>query len=479
MEKEKSSITGLMWLVATYYFLQGMGGNPGLHSQALELFLKKSLLLNPMGQASFFFIITIPWMIKPLYGMISDFLPIFGYRRASYFVIASILSVIAYVLVVLFGYSYLNVVILLTISSVGFAFSDVLCDAVMVEKGQPLNATDKLQSAQWAAISVASVILMFSGGYIAQYLSLQTAVLLSLVFPICVLLVTIFFLKEKKAISVEDSAKKAWQGLKAAFKMKAIWGCAIFIFVFYLCPSFGTALYNYQIDKLKFTQVNIGHIRTVGSIGFLLGVLFFMAICGESSKKKNFIVAWLIKQYNRCGAVIENIFRRWFETLRLSRWRGLASVVFVIVATIEMLFIIISSCLYGLYMMLVVELTNKLREIVKNKLLPLIIITAIFTTLAYLFYYNLTSAFIIEASTAFVGAMAFVGILVIAARVCPKYAEGTVFALLMSVSNLGKGVANIIGGHLYEVVGYHWLVAISAISVACTWFLLPLVRSNK
>jgi hypothetical protein len=31
----------------------------------------------------------IPWLIKPIYGLISDFVPLFGQRRKSYFVLTS------------------------------------------------------------------------------------------------------------------------------------------------------------------------------------------------------------------------------------------------------------------------------------------------------------------------------------------------------------------------------------------------------
>ena len=36
-----------------------------------------------------------PWVVKPLYGFISDTVPIFGYRRRSYLIICGILGEIA------------------------------------------------------------------------------------------------------------------------------------------------------------------------------------------------------------------------------------------------------------------------------------------------------------------------------------------------------------------------------------------------
>ena len=33
-----------------------------------------------------------PWMVKPLYGFLSDTLPIFGYRRRSYLIVCGLLG---------------------------------------------------------------------------------------------------------------------------------------------------------------------------------------------------------------------------------------------------------------------------------------------------------------------------------------------------------------------------------------------------
>ena len=58
------------------------------------------------------------------------------------------------------------------------------------------------------------------------------------------------------------------------------------------------------------------------------------------------------------------------------------------------------------------------------------------------------------------------------ARICPKGKEATVFALITSVLNLGMFLSNVVGGKLYDWVGYGWLVVISG---AATLLCLPLI----
>ncbi len=200
----------LMFLMAVYYFLQGMGGNPGLYTQALQKFLKEILGYGPTQAAAFGAILIIPWSIKPLYGMISDFFPIFGLRRKSYFILTGLLSAAAYFSLSFLYPSYSVVLAALFVCAICFAFSDVLCDAVMVEKGQPINATDRLQSVQWAAIGVAGIIIAFSKGYIAQYLSLSQALLLSAIFPFIMVIFTIAALDESKVKSSKEASLQAW-----------------------------------------------------------------------------------------------------------------------------------------------------------------------------------------------------------------------------------------------------------------------------
>ena len=56
-------------------------------------FLLKNVLGLTATQAAYLGAITlIGWAIKPLWGIISDFFPILGYRRKSYLVVTTLLA---------------------------------------------------------------------------------------------------------------------------------------------------------------------------------------------------------------------------------------------------------------------------------------------------------------------------------------------------------------------------------------------------
>ncbi len=387
-----------MFLVGAFYFLQGTGGNPGIYTQSLQKFLKEAWGFSPTQSAAFLALLVIPWMIKPLYGFISDFFPIFHLRRKSYFILVG--SVAAASLAALFwlDLSPRTLSLLLVISSVCFAFSDVLCDALMVEKGRPLNATDRLQAAQWGAISLAGILVALSKGYIAEYLTLPQAFLLAVPFPLLMVALSVTALEEQRMESAAQAAQLAWNGLKRAMRLRPLWALAFFLFLYNCNPNLGNVLYYYEKDVLKFSDVLVGYVDTVNNAGFLIGTVLFGAIAKRLSHEA---------------------------------------------------------------------------------LLRVIIASGVLSNLLYLFFKDDVTAIAVTGIASIIAVGAFLGTLTIAAKICPKFAEGTVFALLMSVTNAGTQLGSIIGSALYETVGYSTLVLIGAGFTACMWFFLPLARERN
>lgn len=64
--------------IMVVYFVQGA---LGLARLATTYFFKDELHLAPAEVAALSGLFTLPWVFKPLYGFLSDGLPVFGYRR--------------------------------------------------------------------------------------------------------------------------------------------------------------------------------------------------------------------------------------------------------------------------------------------------------------------------------------------------------------------------------------------------------------
>jgi predicted MFS family arabinose efflux permease len=389
-----------MWLMFAYYFFQIMGGNPGLHAQALDKYLVDDLALNATSKATFDFIITLPFMIKPLWGILTDFFPIFGYRRKSYFFISGVLAAIVcfFVWGLPSAPSFMALAILFTFFTISIAMADVVCDGTMVEKGNPLNASDKLQSAQWIAAGAAGIIVALSKGYIAQYIPLQHAILFSVGFPIAAVLLTLFCLREKRVKDLGIARKDALLGLKQALRSKTLWCCALFLFLWNVSPNLGSVFYIYEKKVLLFSEVLIGYIDTAGSVGSIIG-------CAT------FILFW-----------------------------------------------------------------NKINRYLLFKIL---VVAGTLSTLSFLFLRDAGSAFVIITASSFISGVAQIAVLSLAAKACPKNAEALVFASLMSVINFGSKGGEIMGGVVYDHIGYDTLIYIGAVATLAMWLFLPLIREKR
>jgi Na+/melibiose symporter-like transporter len=274
-------------LFGVVYFAQGMWYLP---NQTITIVLKDRGL--SAGQVADFGLITIvPWFIKPLYGLLSDFVPLFGRRRQSYFLVTSALAGCAGLLLAwgnwittgqiwtfdVFGLTFTLVegVALFTVMALGLAFTDVLTDAMMVESGRPVGLTGAFQSVQWACITLASVLVGEIGGQLAESRSLRTAFLLAACFPLMSLSMGATFVRETPARANKAAFLETWQAIRAALRSREIWVVAGFIFFFWFSPSFGPAFLYYQTDILMFSQQFIGRLAALGAVSGVVGALVY------------------------------------------------------------------------------------------------------------------------------------------------------------------------------------------------------------
>jgi len=119
------------------------------------------------------------------------------------------------------------------------------------------------------------------------------------------------------------------------------------------------------------------------------------------------------------------------------------------------------------------------RRVPLKRLINVSIGVGVAGTLAYLLYRDAWSAVVIEVVFGCVGMLTQLAFLDLAAKACPRRVEATFFALLMAVFNAGSQSSQVVGGHLYDWLGYTALVLISTAFTAAGWFLVPLVKIDR
>src|SRR5215470_4601145 len=96
LSPDRRAIRRLMLFFGIVYVVEGLGQTGGLIAQPLTYFLKEFHGWTPVEVTAFLTLFNLPWVIKPLYGAVSDFVPLFGYRRKTYLILANVVAIGAF-----------------------------------------------------------------------------------------------------------------------------------------------------------------------------------------------------------------------------------------------------------------------------------------------------------------------------------------------------------------------------------------------
>lgn len=390
-------IVQLSLFFAAIYFVQGIAEpGAGIASQPIFFLLKDVLRLTAAQAATFLAIVSVAWNVKPLYGLLSDFFPLFGYRRKSYLLLTTGLAAAGWFLL---GsqdtYRYVPTLVILMVCGLGLAFSDVLCDAVMVETGKPLSMTGRFQAIQWGAINTASILAGIGGGWLSAQASYPRTFLLVSVFPLISLTAAALCLREARARYDRELVRETARAVHSAIGSRPLWVAAAFIFLWNFSPSFGVPLEYHLVDRLGFSKLFLGTLDSLGSAAAILGAVIFGKIC---------------------------------------------------------------------------------RRMPLRRLLNLSVAIGVASTFAYWGLVGRWSAVALTLGSGMISMIASLTTYDLAARSCPDRAEGTFFAALMSIANIGTAGSALLGGWLYEWLGLRPLILVSGLATAACWLIVPLIR---
>jgi len=259
-------------LAALGHFSQGIASLAG---QPLYYYLREHLGISVSTIMLIGSLTNLPWMLKPLYGFASDLWPILGYRRKSYIFLSAIISSVMALVIGLSPIVSLSVLIaFLFLYAVGQAGDNVGTNGLVIEQGVKDGSVGRLQSVQWASIGVATVLTGVLGGYISEKFDYHLAYLIIAIFPASIAILALS-LKEDK---VQLSQKKDKLHIKEFFvklKNRQLILSAVFLFLFWFSPSFGTPLMDKMRGTLHFSKIWIGWLDTIGSIFGIVGALLY------------------------------------------------------------------------------------------------------------------------------------------------------------------------------------------------------------
>ncbi|MHC5615630.1 MAG: folate/biopterin family MFS transporter [Nostoc sp.] len=415
LSKVKDSLTQKIFLgnepnaeliaILTVYFVQGI---LGLSRLAVSFFLKDELLLSPVQVSALLGIVFLPWMIKPVFGFISDGLPIFGYRRRPYLILSGILGSVSWVSLATIVHTTWAATLAIALSSLSVAMSDVIVDSLVVERarGESQAKAGSLQSLCWGAAAIGGLITAYFSGLLLQYFTTRTVFGITALFPLIVSGVAWLIAESPVNKDAKDSnhpnslsIKHQLGQLRQAISQKSIWLPTAFIFIWQATPNADSAFFFFSTNELHFEPEFLGRVHLVTSFASLAGV-------------------WIFQRYLK--SIPFRVIFAWSTVL---------------------------SSILGMTMLLLVTHTNRLLNIDDH-------------------WFSLGDSLILSV----MGKIAFMQVMVLAARLCPSGVEATLFALLMSVFNSAATVSQALGALIT-----YWL-GITATNFESLWILVVITN---
>jgi MFS family permease len=276
-----------MWFFAIVYAVEGIGqAGAGILGQPITYYLKQVMGWDPVHVSAAFAALDIPWIIKPLWGAISDFVPLFGYRRRTWLVAANLLGVGAFAWVAILGGGTLLIPALI-VTALAMAVSSTLCGALLVETGQKHDGSAAFVNQQWLWFNIAQMIAVLTAGWLIEVLSpseaLRVSAWIAAAAPLAII-GSVWLIEEEPARIDLASLKVRFTALMAAFRTRNMYLVMGFLFLYYFSPSFGTPLYFLMTDQLHFSQGFISVLTSIGAGGWIVGGLLHRLVLRRLSQ---------------------------------------------------------------------------------------------------------------------------------------------------------------------------------------------------
>ncbi|MFM7612679.1 MAG: folate/biopterin family MFS transporter [Synechococcales cyanobacterium] len=349
------------------YLVQGI---LGLARLAVSFFLKDEMALSPTQVSAMLGIAALPWVVKPLFGFISDGLPIAGYKRRPYLILSGVLGMAAWVAMAVLVQTPTQALIAMALGSLAVAVSDVIVDSLVVERvrTESISASGTLQSLCWGSTAVGGILTAYFSGSLLEQYSSRGVFAITAIFPMIVAFSAIFIdespvMESSSWQQIRNQLNQLW----GAVRLRSIWLPTSFVFIWQATPNAESAFFFFTTNELGFQPEFLGRLRLVTSLASLIGV-------------------WA--------------FQRWFKVVPFR-------VIFI--------WTTIVSAGLGMSMLLLVTHLNRSMGISDE-------------------WFSIGDNLVLTV----MGQIAYMPVLVLAARLCPPGVEASLFALLMSICNLAS-----------------------------------------
>lgn len=406
------------------------------------MYLYSSLGVDAVTMQRHITIISIPFIMKPILGVISDLIPICGYHKLPYMTIALFMGTIASALIpFLWSYNIFLLTFLLFIIFVQLAVIDLLIEAKYVEKQNEFK--EKASDIQTFVImgrSIGTFISIATIGIILSYLDTQWIYMICVPFMIINFIPIIFnWVDDRKNNNYNDDNVAITIKKKVPFKlgvMAVVLTILASIIIIVVVLDLSSSIIMLLIFITAVILILSLYFTTDQPV-FRVAVFFFISGISSISLESSIFYFYTddVSQYPEGPH-----FSKFFYTTTI----GIC----------ETVFNLIGIAIYNKYM---TKWSYK-----KIFTLSAIIITIIGITRTIIFLrWNVTVfgipdtifVLLIESFSHTVNAWSIIPSMVLLGKLCPKNTEATVFAILVGTLNMSGAISSYQGVFLMDTIG--------------------------
>jgi MFS family permease len=227
---------------------------------------------------------TIPWSLKVFYGLLSDTLPILGYRRKPYILIGWMIFILGNFILALLGKpSTLSVISWGFFCMNGLLLADVCNDTMSVERAklETEETRGNLQTTCYIFRGLGMVIGSVFGATLYNRsswgwgLTISQIFLLNCILPLITIGWTFQSLIELSPIDTDLRFSVQVQNVWNTLQLRAVWKPMAFIYTYNVFQVPNSAWSNYLIQGLDFSDFDIGLLRIAAAVMTYSGLIVY------------------------------------------------------------------------------------------------------------------------------------------------------------------------------------------------------------
>ena len=304
---------------------EGLGDFSNL---AISYFFKDILKLIPSESSFYHSFISFPYIFQPLFGLISDTFPIYGYKRKTYLILCGSFNFFLWLIISFFGLKQFFAVFILFMINLNYTFISACSGGILVEVSKKLTLTDKKLERFNASHTYKNIGMILSSvlrGYIIELFGIKINFMLAGIISLLNVVAGIIYYEsnlnstkgehhyqiiKNNSNDIDEESQpisnpQKGQNFFSVIKNKNILIPLFLVLFFSSTPSYFESSFYYLSDMKGFKARNFGELTIYIMILMLITSILYKNYLKSFNKRK--IIFWSIF-ISFCCSCIFNLY---------------------------------------------------------------------------------------------------------------------------------------------------------------------------